>query len=344
MTFFKHWHDYHQTFPKERESFVKTCTIGSYPKIPAGAGPSVRSAIQQFERGALGPRALHNTYHAVIRETVALAADAALDATTDGQIRWYDFFDPLCRDIDNLQAGGLLRWFDNNFYYRHPIVTGRLQFQGGSLSAWAREAVALSPVPIIVALPGPFTVAALAEDQNYHNETSLIKDLVEVLQLEAASLQDSGVYEIQWDEPALAAGLTAVAPDTVQRVYDDLFGAMPLRQSVALYWGPSSPWLRAFQGAARVSVDVVAEPAVLHAITREAWPFDVGLGLVDARDVRLEEPQKIADTLDAVISHAGSEHVWLHPNAGLDLLPPDRAAQKVRLLGEVKHFMQREGE
>ncbi len=323
---------------------MKICTIGSYPKIPAGPGPSVRSAIQRFERGTIGPRDLYDTYHAVLQRTLGIAAQASLDATTDGQIRWYDFFDPLCRDIDNLQAGGLLRWFDNNFYYRHPIVNGRLQFQGGTLAAWAREAVAESTVPITVALPGPFTLHALAEDRSYHNTAALLADIVEVLQLEVASLNETGVWEVQWDEPALAAGITSVSVTEVQHVYRDLFGANVVRQSAALYWGSSGPWLSAFESAARVSVDAVTDPGVLQALAADPGPFEVGLGLLDARDIRLEDPAQLAITIESFLAQYGSGRVWLHPSAGLELLPPDRAAEKVRLLKSVKRFVEGEGE
>ncbi len=323
---------------------MKISTIGSYPKIPAGPGPSVRSAIQRFERGAIGPQDLYITYHAVIRETLGIAAGASLDAATDGQIRWYDFFDPLCRDIDNLEPGGLLRWFDNNFYYRHPIVTGRLQFQGGTLAHWTREAVALSTVPITVALPGPFTLAALAEDRSYHNSAALLQDIVEVLQLEVASLQTTGLFEVQWDEPALAFGMASPALEDVAHVYQDLFGSNPVRQSVALYWGPASPWLSAFESAARVSIDAVEDPHVLRTLAAEHRPFEIGLGLVDARDIRLEDPATLARVVESFSETYGPERVWLHPNCGLELLPADRAAEKIRVLTSVKQAIQGGGE
>lgn len=323
---------------------MKTCTVGSYPKIPAGSGASVRSAIHRFERDAIGPRDLYDTYHAVIQRTLQVAADASLDAATDGQIRWHDFFDPLCRDIDNIEPGGLLRWFDNNFYYRHPIVTGRLQFIGGTLAAWAREAVAVSSVPITVALPGPFTLRALSEDRSYHNPAALLGDIVEVLQLEAASLRETGIFEVQWDEPALVCGIASPSVEDARQVYRDLLGANASRQSVALYWGTSRPWLSAFESAARVSVDVVTDPGVLNVLAAECHPFEIGLGLLDARDIRLEDPTALAHTIEPFAAQYGAERVWLHPSAGLELLPPDRAAQKVGVLQSVKRVLEGEGE
>ncbi|PSR20161.1 MAG: synthase [Sulfobacillus acidophilus] len=318
---------------------MRTCTIGAYPKIPAKTGPSVRTAIQRFERGSIGPKQLFETYQAVVADTVNLAYDANLDATTDGQIRWYDLFDPLCRDIDNLQPGGLLRWFDNNFYYRHPLVTGRLQFQGGTLAQWTREAVERSLVPITVALPGPFTILALAEDRSYHQPSALLSDIVEVLALEVGSLRGTGLFEVQWDEPALAAQVSQAQADDVRSAYQDLLGAhSDMRQSVALYWGSSIPWVPVFADlpVARLSVDAVTNPEVLTVLQRELVACEIGLGLVDARDIRLEDAAHLAQIVTDYADRYGDTRVWLHPSSGLELLPPDRAADKVRLLKAVK--------
>lgn len=321
---------------------MKTCTIGSFPKIPEGSGPSVRTAIQRFERGAIGPRRLYETYQEVTGRVLDLARECALDVTSDGQIPWYDWFDPLCRDIDNLNPAGLLRLFDNNFYYRHPIITGRLQFHGGILAAWTRHSVGQSTVPILVALPGPFTIAALAEDHSYHDQAALLADLVEILQLEAESLAAAGIYEVQWDEPALAFGAGAWPASVVRDVYRDLLSASSSRQSVALYWGPSVKWLEAFEGlpVSRVSVDLTRETDPAGTLGNGSWSFDLGLGLIDARDIRLEDAAHLARTVEPILQRHDPDRIWLHPNSGLELLPPDRAARKVQLLKTVKAIIQ----
>ncbi|MDA8194231.1 MAG: synthase [Thermaerobacter sp.] len=319
---------------------MKTCVLGSFPKIPAGSGASVRSAVQRFERGAIGPRELSTTFRDVTARVVNLADAAHLDVTTDGQIRWYDLFDPLARDIDNFRPSGLLRLFDNNFYYRHPVITGRLQFQGGTLAAWTREAAALSRIPLKVALPGPFTVLALSEDQSYRDRARWLADVVDVLRLEADSLTGTGAVEVQWDEPALAA-LPGAERGEVRDVYAALTGGAQLVQSIALYWGLSARWLGGLEGlpVARVYVDAVSDPAVLAALAETVWPFEVGAGLLDARSVRAENPDEVLSRLEPVLRRQGADRVWLHPSSGLELLPPDRAEQKVLALGAIKNLI-----
>lgn len=315
--------------------------LGSFPKIPAGAGASVRTAIQRFERGQIGPRELYQTYRDVTGQVLGLAEEARLDMTTDGQIRWNDLFDPVVRDIDNVHSAGLLRLFDNNFYYRHPVITGRLQYQGGVLRAWAAEAASVSRVPMKVAIPGPFTTLALSENRSYADEEALLTDLVEVLRLEAESLVGAGIEEIQWDEPALAAKGRAFSPERVYAVLNRLLSDQVLPQSVALYWGEATPWIEVLQGLPieRLYLDAVTDPGVVEYLTARTVSVPVGVGLLDARNVRAENPDQLAATIRPIVERQGTGRVWVHPSSGLELLPPDRAADKVRLLGTLKSLI-----
>ncbi len=319
---------------------MKTTVMGSFPKIPSGPGANVRSAIQRFEKGAISPHQLDDTYTRVVERVVNLGAEAGLDRTTDGQIRWYDLFDPMVRDLDNVQSAGLIRLFDNNFYVRHPLITGRLQYQGGTLAAWSREAAELSAVPVKMTLPGLFTFLALAEDQSYHGEEDLLADLIDVMQLTAKGLRSTGIVEIQWDEPALAKYPDRWAPNVVREAYQRLLrGALPeIEQSLALYWGASTSWLDVFANVplSRISVDTISEAKVLDRLAAERLPMEVGLGMIDARSVRMEDPHNILDMMAPVMKTQGDNRVWLHPNCGLEFLPPDRAEMKVRLLGDIK--------
>ncbi len=320
---------------------MKTTVMGSYPKIPAGPGPSVRSAIQRFEKGLLTPSQLFETYSQVIDRVLELANDTQLDRTTDGQIRWYDLFDPIVRDLDNVHSAGLIRLFDNNFYVRHPVITGRLQYQGGTLAAWCREAVSRSQVPIKVALPGLFTFLDLQEDTSYGDTDTLIADLIDVMRLTVRHLVGTGVVEVQWDEPSLVRS-SSWSRTQVRQAYEALIDPdLEIEQSIALYWGESSPWLDTLSQLpfSRISCDAVSDPHVLDVLATDKLDIAVGLGVIDARNVRMETPEHLARLLQPILRRQGHERTWIHPSCGLEFLPPDRAEQKVRLLRDTKFLI-----
>lgn len=323
---------------------MKTTVLGSYPKIPARSGPSVRQAIQRFERRTIGPKELEQVYRAATRRAISVCQNAGLTRITDGQIRWNDLTDPIVRDTDNLLHGGLERFFDNNFYYREPTVVGRLQYQGGVVAEWTRLAVAESTTPMKVALPGPITMAAMADDKSYGDRELLVEDLLDVLALEAQSVARAGAVEIQWDEPAAVAG-TPVDPAFAVKAWTALVGANPgIEQSLAFYFGPAGGFLDqlAAVGLRRVYIDLVSEPSLADRLAVERLPFEVGLGLIDARNVRLEDRDRIVPLAARIAARQGAERVWLHPNAGLEFLPPDRAEAKVKWLGALGRLIEEE--
>lgn len=320
---------------------IRTSVQGSFPKIPSGSGPSVRSAISRFEKRAISPRELYDIYNQVTYRVLNLAHEAGIDLTTDGQIRWNDMFDPVVRDLDNVHSSGLLRLFDNNFYYRHPVVTGRLQFQGGTLRSWTHEASNHATVPLKVALPGPFTFMSLSEDKNYQNPVDYLHDLVDVLRMEADSLADTGIVEVQWDEPVLAVR-DDYGIEHVTSILKKLTQDAPISQSVSLYWGKSvSRWIEPLSTLPiqRLYLDAVEDPSVVNVLAEREVPVEVGIGILDARNVRPENLDDVAKFIEKAVEKQGVKSVWLHPNSGLELLPPDRATQKVLALGALKNLI-----
>lgn len=317
---------------------MRITSLGAYPKIAKDDGASVRSAIQRFERHGISAVALDQAYRDVTERVLTMAEVTRLDLTTDGLIRWNDLFDAVVRDLDNVVSAGLLRFLDNNFYYRHPLIRGRLSFQGGVLAWSLRQAQQRSTVPLKAVLPGPLTFLKLAEDDSYHNRSRLLADLVDVLRLESASLRDSGVAEIQWDEPALAY-YSGWDVSEVSDVLGALIQHAEVPQAVALYWGSEvHSWIDPLSriGFDRIYCDAVTDPEVVSYLQRTPVASEVGLGLLDARQVRRELVAETARVVERVLAVQGEQKVWLHPNGGLELLPPDRAEDKLRTLASIR--------
>ncbi|MCH8950064.1 MAG: methylcobamide--CoM methyltransferase, partial [Chloroflexi bacterium] len=72
-----------------------------------------------------------------------------------------------------------------------------------------------------------------------------------------------------------------------------------------------------------------------EALLRSA-PFTkkLGLGIVDARNTRLESPEQIAERIRSLSDGIDPENVHVSPSAGLEFLPREVAQEKLRLLAE----------
>ena len=96
----------------------------------------------------------------------------------------------------------------------------------------------------------------------------------------------------------------------------------------ALEWAVAGLWL-----------DAVTDRAVIERLATKAAPGTVrlGLGIVDARNTRLESADALRDSLGRVADRQGAERLVATTSAGLEFLPRDRAQQKLARLAEAAH-------
>lgn len=310
--------------------------VGSYPKLSESGGPNLRRTINRFEEGLASPREVEEVTVATIRRVIREQEEAGVELVTDGQVRWDDLVTPIARDLGSVDIGGLVRFFDNNVYYRRPIIKGRVWFRGSSLVFEARQAVTMARRPVKAVLPGPYTLMRLSLNEHYSRTADLISDLAANLNLEARALAEAGVAMVQFDEPSLVFGAPA---DDVRLAREAMAAAVDgLSVPTALYTyfrdaGPLFEALAEFPVSV-VGFDAVSGPGVIERLAREGYPRAVALGLVDGREWRLEDARELAGAIERVAAAVGSERLYVNPSCGLEFLPQGRALAKLRRLRE----------
>src|SRR2546427_101224 len=148
---------------------MKTTVIGAYPKIgdelPA---QELRRALHRHDRGEIGDAELDKVYDDVTRSTIGEIEAAGVDVVNDGQIRWDDLLSPFARTWSGIEPGPLERFYDNNTYFRQPVITGPIVTDGKSLVRDFTFARGVAKAQLKAAVPGPLTFATLvSRDEHY---------------------------------------------------------------------------------------------------------------------------------------------------------------------------------
>ena len=318
---------------------VRITVIGSYPKLPESAeGPNVRNAINRFEAGRLSSRALEQAVRQTVARVIREQEEAGVDLVTDGQVRWDDLVTPFARDLGSVEIGGLVRYFDNNVYYRRPQIKGRVWFRGSSLAWEVRQAKAVARKPLKVALPGPYTFVKLSVDDHYRDLGQAMADVAEALNLEAQALVEAGADVIQFDEPALLFGASA---DEVRLAREALAVAREgLTVPVALhtYFRDAEPLWEALVDfdCDILGWDLASGPGLARRLAEVKLDKQVTLGLVDGREWRLEAADELARIIEAVGRRQGYDRILISPSCGLEFLPQGRALAKLQRLAEAR--------
>src|SRR5689334_25327951 len=92
---------------------------GIYPR-----SERVVAATRDLERGRTTPRAVDDAFRQDEADFVDLQRKAGLDVFSGGLVRWQDIFRPLVDASVGMRARTLVRWFDNNSFYRAPEIEG----------------------------------------------------------------------------------------------------------------------------------------------------------------------------------------------------------------------------
>ena len=316
---------------------MKVSALGSYPRI--GEGPEkqrLRRAIQQFQSGKITSEELRAVADEVTREVIGEQESAGLDWVTDGLVRREDGQTYFTDRLEGFHRGGLLRYFDTNTYYRQPVTDGPVGWTSPITVADYQFAAKHSGKPVRPVVTGPFTLSRLSLDEHYKNHETLTDSLAEAMNQELRALDAAGAPELQIDEPVL----TRVDEDNARivEILERLTDGVKAPVWVALYMGPVISLVDRLASwpVSGVWLDCVTDAVAVEKLA--ATPFaeskTLGLGLMDARNTRLESVEEICVPLRRIAAKTDPERLAITTSAGLEFLPRDRAQKKLTRLAE----------
>ncbi len=312
-----------------------TTVVGNYPKIPNRPRPArLRNAINRFDRGEMTAEELRAVEDDVTREVIDEQVEAGLDLITDGQIRWEDEQTYVARRLSGVSINGLIRFFDANTYYREPVVEGPLAWTGPITVADYGFAAGYSSKPVKAVLPGPYTLARLSRDEHYRSLEKCVMAYAEALNQEALALQEAGAAFIQLNEPAIVKHKTDL-PLFQQAIQQALKG-VTAKRALYVYFGDVDGL---YPQLLDLPIDVLGMDFVTGTRNFEVLktaPFtkELGLGLVDARNTRMESVERIVEGLRRAQEIVSLDRVHLSPSCGLEFLPREVAQAKLARMVE----------
>ena len=315
-----------------------TTMVGNYPKIsPDAKAPSLRSAISRFDESRITLEELKRVEDEVTKEVIQDQVEAGLDLVTDGQIRWDDGQTYFARGIKGFMVNGLIRYFDTNTYYRHPIPESKLQSNGAITVKDYEFAVANSARPVKAVVTGPYSLARLSQLGCYDDLRSLVMDLVPILNREAKALQAAGATVIQFDEPSILKHKEDIDlfAEAIEAVTD---GVTATTGVCTIFGDASGVHSRLFSLPVDIiGLDFVMGPGNYDLVGDLPQDKTLGAGIMDARNTRLETVEEITESIKRLSASVSPDRLHVNPSCGLDFLPrPNARAKLVRLVEGAK--------
>lgn len=309
---------------------IKTTVVGNYPKVSSDKSvPNLRNALNNFDQKKISADELERVYQTTIQRVVREQEEAGVDLPTDGQIRWDDIATFFAKNFEGAYINGLIRFFDNNVYYRKPVFTGELKLKAPTSGTGYRTASIHSKRRLKGVVVGPYTLARMSVDEYYKDEERLVMTLASILRQEVLVLQEAGAQYIQIDEPYLAwepEGLPLA-----RRALVEMLAGIHAKKILCLYFGSIKPLVPALYDLPVdiFAVDTVSKPENLELLLKT--PLDKGIivGCFDARNIKLEPKVELFDIYKKLAAQNRPE-VFVSPSSGLEFLPHSDAVAKLK--------------
>jgi len=284
------------------------------------------------------PEPVREVYAEARAEVVGRQAEAGLDRIVEGQLRWDDMLAHPLAVHDAVETRGLVRYYDNNNFYREPVVRGPLDADGDVADELA--AVGERPEPLQAVLPGPYSLADLATDAHYHDEGEFLAAVGRFLAGEVEAFPE--VETLFLLEPSLVTNPPGTAwGEDVSEAIDEVAHAAAAEVVVHTYWDAFEEATYAHLLDADVDAvgyDLVADAETSAEVAAEyGTPDSVAVGVVDGQNTLVESPETIRERVqwfEARLPQAVDvETVYVTSNTELFYLPVNRFEEKLAALG-----------
>lgn len=298
----------------------------------------VRRLLREYERGAVSQAELERTLIEASATVIGSQLSSSLLYVVDGMLDWHDIFRPFVEAWRNVTPTGLLRYFDNNYFYRIPLFTAEPESSRLILAPRVRTFSRLAePSLLKVVMPGPFTFAFMSENATEKSREELAASIAKLLAAEAKAAVEAGAGAVQIDEPLLSD------PDVTK---DQAILATELASEIAkssgsaktilsIYFDVPKPEIYEQAMAAKVrcvSIDAIDAPARFNELVASKGLRECSaLGLVNARNVYDDELQRLEEMAAGAAN--GIDELGITTSTWLDLIPYDYALRKTRILG-----------
>jgi 5-methyltetrahydropteroyltriglutamate--homocysteine methyltransferase len=266
--------------------------------------------------------------------------DIGLDVGSDLMYFDDDIFYPFITDIQNVERGWLVRYYDNNYFVRNIVIKSKISLK--TTRPWFTEKISvyqklsdLGFSEYIVALPGPLTIAnySIDEARVYASKSQIMIDYARIIAEIAESYINNGI-RVELHEPELCF-TSQLTNELIRQIYVDLFSPLGEKVHLVTYFGvPNLEILNLLPRDLTLGVEAISLEKSREIFDKLKDFSSIRLGIVDSRNTKME---KIDDLISLVfkLEDKGIHIEYLSFNSMTEFLPEVIAYKKVKLLKRV---------
>ncbi|WP_457626218.1 5-methyltetrahydropteroyltriglutamate--homocysteine S-methyltransferase [Persephonella sp.] len=348
-------------------------TVFGYPKI--GKNRELKKAVESYWKGEIDRNEMLKKVEEVNAERMKKLIEAELDYIPSNDFSLYDFildistmvnavpdrfrtiqdsldrYFAMARGTKDAIACEMTKWFDTNYHYIVPELTGRFKLvKNRPLESfrWAKEKFGVETKPVIT---GAFTYLMLSKVYE-KQEGSLLMKMVKAeesekfrsMLLELAGiynrilreLQQEGVKAVQFDEPALVLDIPKEKIDELLEAYSIITeGITDISIFVHTYYESLEHFEKITKHlpVAGIGLDFVVNDENIENLRKYGFPEDKILqaGVISGRDPWKTDFKETLRLIDEIKKYVEEDRIVISNSAPLFHLPVSVESEKGHL-------------
>ena len=270
------------------------------------------------------------------KQDVQIQIKEGLKYISDPLLDWNDHLRPFTLELEGIEEGALSRFYENNTFYRQPIIKNKIKTKGKILTKafnW------LPQKKCKIDLMDPYTFADLADDR-YYKKNELIDDIANVYIKEINNLPRR--FEmIQFNAPSLALTESKQEIEIAKHAMKNISDKIKRKICLNLCFGDVSNNIDEFLD---FKIDILGIDFISTKIDNlEERNIDKDLlcGIVNAQNTRLETKTELLQIMQKINKKLNPPQIAITNNRDFEFLPKKFAKRKLRNFTSASKYIQR---
>ena len=258
-----------------------------------------------------------------------------LDYISDPLIDWDDNLRPFTDNLRGIEKGPLTRYYENNTFYRQPIIKSKLGTTGNILKNNVCFDLFTSKSKVKIDILDPFTFYDLSANEFYKSEEEAVNAFAEIIKKELNSIKRD-VQLIQFNSPSLARVEEIDRLNMVKKAIEKIVKGLDTKTCLNLWGSDISNTLEKFQ---EFPVDIIGIDFTSSNVDKfDKIEMKKGLacGLIDAKNTKMEKSSDIIRELKNIKKTFNPESLAIVASWDFEFIPESFADKKLEIMKQIK--------
>ena len=254
---------------------------------------------------------------------------------TDPLIDWDDNIRPFTDNLKGIEKGPLTRYYENNTFYRQPIITNKITTSGKILKNSICFDLFSNKSKSKVDILDPFTFYDLSANEFYKSEEEAINAFADIIKKELNSIKKD-IELIQFNAPSLARVKEKEQLDIIRKAMVKILKGLDVTTCLNLWGSDVSDTLETFQD---FPVDIIGIDFTTSKIDKfDQIDINKGLacGLIDAKNTKMEKTSEIIRELKNIKELFKPTSLAVIPSWDFEFIPETFACKKLDIMKQIK--------